>query len=416
MKKNLKTIIIGILILALCAGNMFAEKAKKIKYPAYEKTIPMKSALNWYDNFVISGYYLDGDDVEKIENKIFIINETDKDINVFIKTKAQASYEYVSKEISLAEKLVPASEATIYEDYSKISISDRFIISIADNMKISKAQVGAKRHNLYLYIQEISPKEEVIYEEITEEQIKNSNLEDIIKQKADSGVKGVVLKNVYKHDISYVFKKEPVHEKGIVLKKLPFDDTDQAFDEYFKRADLIGKKVLEDTQPYTIYLNLLYKYNEYGKEKIKVLIEKIDGLRSKEEAKADREEKDAKANAEKQKAIDEKMKSLAKGYVLHGIDEANSNVKLFEANALENGHAYYISGFTISSGGSLAKIINSSSLFREPTPLICNINFQYLNQKTRGEVVTASETAFGSLPVSVIVAGGNVPVILGLAE
>lgn len=406
MKKNLKTIIIGILIFALCAGNMFAEKTKKIKYPAYEKTIPMKSALNWYDNFVISRYYLDGDDVEKIENKIFIINETDKDINVFI--KARANY----KEISLAEKFVPAFEATIYEDYS---ISDRFIISIADNMKISKAQVGAKRHNLYLYIQEISPKEEVSYEEITEEQIKNSNLEDIIKQKADSGVKGVFLKNVYKHDISYVFKKEPVHEKGIVMKKLPFDDTDQAFDEYFKKTGLIGKKVLEDTQPYTIYLNV-NKYKENVTEKIELWIEKIDGLRSKEEAKADREAKDAKANAEKQKAIDEKMKSLANGYVLHGIDEANSNAKLFEANALENGHAYYISGFTISSGGNLAKIINSSSLFREPTPLICNINFQYLNQKTRGEVVTASETAFGSLPVNVIVAGGNVPIILGLAE
>lgn len=342
----------------------------------------------------------------------------ERDINVFIKASANYGYDYDYydyKEISLAEKLVPASEATIYEDYSKISASKKFIISLDDNMKISKAQVGAKRHNLYLYIQEVSPKEEVVYEEITEEQIKDSNLEDIIKQKADSGIKGVVLKNVYIHNQSYIFSKEPVHENGIILKKIPFDDTDLAFDEYLKRTDLIGKKVLEDTQPYTIYLNV-YKYKESGKEKIKVWIEKIDGLRSKEEAKADREEKDAKAKAEKQKAINEKMKSLAKGYVLHGTDEASSNARLFEANALESGHAYYVSGFTLSSGGSLAKIINSSSLFREPTPLICNINFQYLNQKTRGEVVTASETAFGSLPVSVIVAGGNIPIILGLAE
>jgi hypothetical protein len=45
---------------------------------------------------------------------------------------------------------------------------------------------------------------------------------------------------------------------------------------------------------------------------------------------------------------------------------------------------------------------------------------EYVNQKVKGEVVSAGQTIFGKLPITVIVAGGRpplrIPVVLGLVE
>lgn len=86
---------------------------------------------------------------------------------------------------------------------------------------------------------------------------------------------------------------------------------------------------------------------------------RIDEKRAAEEAKKKaeqlaKEEAEKKAEAEKQRALNDKAKQIAKGYVYHGIDEVDRNHKLFNGGALEEGHAYYISGFIVKYNGSMA--------------------------------------------------------------
>jgi hypothetical protein len=157
-------------------------------------------------------------------------------------------------------------------------------------------------------------------------------------------------------------------------------------------------------------------------------IDKIDGLMSIEEAavfeiqqKAEREAAEAKAEEERQKALeerqkalDEKAKPLAQGYTYHGAAEVSQSSKLFNSGALEDGHAYYISGFMVGGGGLTGGVI--ISIFANPTYHVV----EYASQKVKGEVVGASQTIFGTLPVTVVIAGGRpplrTPVILGLLE
>ena len=158
-------------------------------------------------------------------------------------------------------------------------------------------------------------------------------------------------------------------------------------------------------------------------------LEDIEGLRTIEEIEterkaaelAEKERKEAEqkaaeeAIAAKRKANDAKAKSFAKGYTYHGIDEDTSNARLFKNEALEAGHAYYISGFVVSkySNNMGAVVI---SLFEESNYLLVD----YVNTKVKNEVLNASKTVFGNLPVTVVVAGGSgrskTPVILGLVE
>jgi hypothetical protein len=131
-------------------------------------------------------------------------------------------------------------------------------------------------------------------------------------------------------------------------------------------------------------------------------------------AKAEKEAAEAKAKAERQKVRDEKAKALAKGYTYHDAAEDAQSRKLFNSGALEEGHAYYVSGYMVGSGGLTGGVI--TSLFGDPTYHLV----EYASQKVKGEVVGASQTIFGTLPVSVVIAGGKpplrIPVILGLIE
>jgi len=124
-------------------------------------------------------------------------------------------------------------------------------------------------------------------------------------------------------------------------------------------------------------------------------------------------EQDAEA-AKRASALDAKGKSLSTGYVYHGIDEDGQNGSLFNSGALERGHAYFVSNFLVGGDGTTAGVI--TSLFRNPNYQLVD----YVTQKVRGEVVAASQTGFGTVPVAVVIVGGNgplrIPIILGLVD
>ena len=119
-------------------------------------------------------------------------------------------------------------------------------------------------------------------------------------------------------------------------------------------------------------------------------------------------------------------KSIAKGYIYHGIDEVTANNKLLANNALEPGHAYYISGFTVKYGGSMAVIDYGSEYtysfewggFYWKENKTDAFSIDYINVQVKAEVVKASVGSGNSYPVDVIVTGAKDswrdPVVLGL--
>ena len=177
---------------------------------------------------------------------------------------------------------------------------------------------------------------------------------------------------------------------------------------------------------YTFYLYKERAGNFWAGYHTKVVVYNIEGIPTQEQIDADKAERIAKEEAErkakeeaenqKKLAIDNKGKILAKGYVYHGTDEDKKNSMLFANGALEEGHAYYISSYMVSSGGSMGGAV--TSIFTNPKYHYVD----YASQKVKGEVVAAGNTAFGNLnfPVSVVVAGGkppmNIPVVLGVIE
>ena len=134
------------------------------------------------------------------------------------------------------------------------------------------------------------------------------------------------------------------------------------------------------------------------------------------------EEAEKKAQAEKYAKLNATGKSIANGYIYHGAEEVEKNCKLFANGALESGHAYYISGFIVKYGGSMAKIEYGDGFFFSSQSNAVYVD--YVNQKVKGEVVEAGVTnLFGQTietPITVIVAGGKgvtkIPVVLGIIE
>lgn len=175
---------------------------------------------------------------------------------------------------------------------------------------------------------------------------------------------------------------------------------------------------------YTFYLNKKREGNLWDGYHTKVIVYNIEGIPTQEQIDADKAERIAKEEAEqkakkeaeiqKKLAVDNKGKTLAKGYVYHGVDEDKKNSMLFANGALEEGHAYYISMYMVAAGGSMGGAV--TSIFTNPEYHYVN----YATQKVKGEVVAAGNTAFGNFPVSVVVAGGkppmNTPVVLGVIE
>jgi len=169
---------------------------------------------------------------------------------------------------------------------------------------------------------------------------------------------------------------------------------------------------IDKSVKYSIYIGIYYDQSE--KEWV-AFIDKIDGLISDEELIASSIQKTAtevKEKSERDASLDIKAKSIAKGYIYHGVAEDSQSGKLFNSGALEPGHAYYVSGFIVGGGGLTGGVI--TSLFIDPTFHIV----EYFNQTVKGDVVGASQTTFGIKPVAIVVVGGTsplyMPLVLGL--
>ena len=164
----------------------------------------------------------------------------------------------------------------------------------------------------------------------------------------------------------------------------------------------------------------------------KVTAFNIEGVPSQEQIEADKaaeeaeqlakEEADKKVKAEKYAKLNAAGNALANGYTYHGVEEVEKNCKLFANGALESGHAYYISGFVVKYGGSMAKIEYGDGFFFSSQSNAVYVD--YISQKVKGEVVEAGITdLFGKtieIPITVVVAGGKgiskIPVVLGIIE
>lgn len=180
---------------------------------------------------------------------------------------------------------------------------------------------------------------------------------------------------------------------------------------------------------YTVYLycadregNWLFGYTT------KIVVYNIEGVPSQEQLDADKAEEERKIRAEKEAeerkrvALDAKGKAIAKGYVYHGIDEYDKSRKLFANGALEEGHAYYISGFVVKYNGSMAAIEYGDGLIFSSRS--SSVYVDYINQKVKAEIVEAGIKSFWGTsietPLKVVVAGGKgiikTPVVLGLIK
>lgn len=199
---------------------------------------------------------------------------------------------------------------------------------------------------------------------------------------------------------------------------------------------------VEKDRTYTVYLSVKKEVFLIFVTYIPIL-EKVKGLRTldeieaekeelrrlqaekeaaEEKARIEKEEAEKKAETEKQAKLNAAGKSLAKGYIYHGIEEVDKNRKLFRNGALESGHAYYISGFVVKYGGTMAKIEYGDGFFFSSQSSAVYVD--YISQKVKGEVVEAGVTNFFGqtveTPITVVVAGGKgitkIPVVLGVIE
>mgnify|MGYP003571350831 CR=1 FL=1 len=176
---------------------------------------------------------------------------------------------------------------------------------------------------------------------------------------------------------------------------------------------------------YTVYV--------YGKKErsllegntTKVMIYNIEGVPTQEQIDSDKaaaEEAEKKAKAEKYAKLNAAGKALANGYIYHGSAEVEKNCKLFANGALESGHAYYISGFIVKYGGSMAKIEYGDGFFFSSQSNAVYVD--YISQKVKGEIIEAGViNLLGKTiekPITVVVAGGKdltkTPVVLGMIE
>ena len=249
---------------------------------------------------------------------------------------------------------------------------------------------------------------ELVYTEIDGNQ---DNCKNIATEKIEAGSKWFKIINA---SISKYGDSE-CSVSGIIVNATSFIQNNP---DFFKRIEFDKK--------YTVYIKLKKERFFLFFVDTSLVLEKIEGLRTVDEIRTEKAEKEAaaeraaeekriaedKVRAEKRKVRNEKASALAKGYVYHGIDESDKNAKLFDGGALEAGHAYYISSYLISAGGSMGGAI--VSLFRDPHYRYVN----YISQKVKGEVINAERSIFGD--ISVVVAGGKapmyIPVILGVVE
>jgi hypothetical protein len=186
-----------------------------------------------------------------------------------------------------------------------------------------------------------------------------------------------------------------------------------------EKHPIAGRYKVDRAYKFYVFVQVTAGYN--GTKRVPELYQ-LDGLMTAEEvalANAEKEEAEAVARAERIKAIDEQAKSLARGYTYHGVNEDDQSALLFDGGALEDGHAYYITGFMVAGGGSTAGVTTQTFFGRLGDPKSYHL-VEYASQKVKGDVVSAGQTMFGTLPVTVVVAGGKpplrIPIVLGLVK
>ena len=241
------------------------------------------------------------------------------------------------------------------------------------------------------------------------------------------------------------------------MKKIRFSNYRNDLERYTVDATEFVEKTLEK-DPY--YFERIYSVSENDhfnghyvlylyKDGDRIKLYNIEGVPSQVQIDKDKNERELaekKAKEEKEaaekareaaekKAREEKIarknslgKSIAKGYTYHGVDEVKTNQKLLANNALEPDHAYYISGFAVKYGGSMAVIDYGSDYvystdfgrFYWKENKTDAFSIDYINVQVKAEVVKASVGSGDSHPVEVIVAGvkdsWRNPVVLGLIK
>lgn len=203
--------------------------------------------------------------------------------------------------------------------------------------------------------------------------------------------------------------------------------------EYQSKELAKEKKVLDyDCDNYTRYavefeapentMTLLTKKDYYNMHISLCVSEEYEKMLSEKRAveQAERERLAAEEEAKKKAKIDAKAKQIAKGYVYHGIDEVERNVKLFSGKALEEGHAYYISNYIAGSNGSTGAAAAASFIGSYPDFILV----EYANLGVKAEVVTRTSYRYNSMfrvfdleSVPVVVTGRKgCPIILGVVN
>lgn len=155
----------------------------------------------------------------------------------------------------------------------------------------------------------------------------------------------------------------------------------------------------------------------------KIIINEICDLRTIEEMEAikqpviERIEKVKELSAIKfkkiQESFDKKGSEIAKGYIYHGYEESDRNQKLLLNNALEKGHAYYITGLSIDeifsnyayNYESWSKILNGDISYKKSK----NFYINFKNQNLKASIVDLGRT-------DVIITAGNnsSPIVIGI--
>lgn len=220
------------------------------------------------------------------------------------------------------------------------------------------------------------------------------------------------------NECNYTYKFEPLVRRGyrgIVISDAKLKNTKGNnivmgdliinADDYMRNTPDLKERI-EDNRIYKVYLYGLVSGDFVLGYDITPQLMKIDGLRTYEEIENER--------ITTRKVLDSKGRSLSEKYIYHGIEESTENAKLFEIGALEVGHAYFISSFAVSQNGNGGGIFTnrySDTNFR---------NVSYFNQKVRAEVVTSAELSAFTLPINVIIVGGEspeyIPIILGVVK
>ena len=200
----------------------------------------------------------------------------------------------------------------------------------------------------------------------------------------------------------------------------------------YQPKELEEKKLVYDCDKYTRYavefeapentMTLLTRKDNYNMHMFLRVSDEYEKMLSEKHAAelAEQERLAAEEEAKKNAKIDAKAKQIAKGYVYHGIDEVERNVKLFSVKALEEGHAYYISNYIAGSNGSTGAAAAASFIGSYPDFILV----EYANLEAKAEVVTRTSYRYNSMfrvfdlesvPVVVTVRKGS-PIILGVVD